>query len=165
MATFLWKPFYFWSHGDHMCSDSKTHSSRPTKWSRNPCLCLRQCKDTKFLLHRLFQLWSQLSVCGSAIGFSVNVGSARVIKTGLRSNKQDNVFDVSAFRWQDTKWCPVTFGNSSASLRMCQLKIKFLINYALCPCWSRTELSSASKYLPLQISWADRVTTNLWVFK
>ena len=58
----LWKLFYFWFHVNHMCSDSNPHSSRQTKWSRNPCLCLRLCKDTKFLFHRLFQLWSQLFV-------------------------------------------------------------------------------------------------------
>ena len=38
------------------------------------------------------------TVCGSDIVFSVNVGSAYEIKTGLRSTKADNLFDVSAFR-------------------------------------------------------------------
>lgn len=40
------------------------------------------------------------TLCVSAIVFSVNVGSARVFKTGLRSTKPDNLLDVSAFRIQ-----------------------------------------------------------------
>ena len=29
------------------------------------------------------------------------------------------------------QWCPVSFGNSSASLRMCRIKLEFLMNYTL----------------------------------
>ena len=52
------------------------------------------------------------------------VHSARTIETGLRSTKPENLFGDSAFR----PWCPVSFGNSSASLRMCGLKREFLMN-------------------------------------
>ena len=54
-------------------------------------------------------------------------------------------FDESAIGRQDTKWCPVSLGNSSAPLRMCRLTPEFLMNYTLCPCWSRHKnLSSSS---------------------
>ena len=76
----------------------------------------------------------KVTLCGSAIVISVSVGSALAIKTGFRSTMPNNLFNVFAFRCYDTKWCPVSFGNSSASLRMCQLKLEFLMNYTLCPC-------------------------------
>ena len=76
----------------------------------------------------------KLTLCGSAIVISVSVGSARAIKTGFRSTMPNNLFNVLAFCCYDIKWCPVSFGNSSALLRMCQLKLEFLMNYTLCPC-------------------------------
>ena len=39
----------------------------------------------------------------------------------------------------------MSLGNSSAPLRMCRLTPEFLMNYTLCPCWSRHKnLSSSS---------------------
>ena len=73
-------------------------------------------------------LWKRHCVSGG--------GTVHSIETGLRSTKPNNLFNDSAFRRQDTKWCPVSFSNLSASLRICRLKHEFLMNYTLCPCWS-----------------------------
>ena len=75
------------------------HTSRQAKWSRNCCLLLQQCKHSRFLLHRLFQLWSQVFVeVPKHFRFTMRLDLVHAIKAGLRSIKPDNLFDDSAFR-------------------------------------------------------------------
>ena len=65
------------------------------------------------------------TVCGSAIAFSVNPVFSSSDRNRFAIKKGGQLVCDFAFRRYDTKWCPVSFGNSSASLRMCRLELEF----------------------------------------